>query len=479
MRELEHTRNLPSPAPAYYLYTDFRGQLPAMTFSYRRNLGFLQTLKGALLLAAAFAVVESAPAFAADNAGDKQIKEIAAQLKKQEQRLEDQEKLLQRQQQMLSQQSAIIQRQQQNLDALQASRAAETQPRVMPAEYQQPAPMAIEAAPAPRPTRSFAQNDTPDRPVGEAPKQEEQPPQVVESLPEGLAVLTPQGHFVATPSLEYTQTSNDRLVYRGVVIVPGINLGEVEASTDDQTILSSVLDGRYGITKNLEVEVRVPFVFADDRATLLSQGPSGSATQSIYIQGKGIGDVELSGRYQINQGLDDWPVFVANARVKTITGKGPYDIDRDSAGIAKEVALGSGFWGFQGGFSMLKVSDPAVLFASVGYLYSMPKDINKTIGGVFVGHVAPSNSVSASMGFGFAVNPDFSFSMGYEHSHVFPQISILGGTRQETTSLEVGAMTVGMSYRVSQQTFLNGNFEFGVTHDAPDLRAVVSLPLNY
>lgn len=455
-----------------------------MTDRVRKNPKVLQTLALALAIATGAAAAESASAAPpVDNSEAAQLKEIATQLQRQEKRLADQERQLHSQQDALARQAAVIERQRQDLDALQARRAA--QARVIPATYNQPAeaePLAPVAQPPPPPRRPrirVTQADAPTSPVGEAPSQDEQPPQVVESLPEGLAVLTPQGHFVVTPSLEYTQTSNDRLVYRGVVIVPGINLGEVEASTDDQTILGSVLDGRYGVTKNFEIEVRVPFMFADDRATLLSQGPSGSATQSIYISGKGIGDVELSGRYQINEGFDDWPVFVANVRAKSDTGMGPYDIKRDPSGIAQSVALGSGFWGFQGGFSMLKITDPAVLFASVGYLYSLPKDINKTIGNVFVGRVSPSNSVSLSMGFGFAVNPDFSFSMGYEHSHVFPQVSILGGTRQETTSLEVGSMTVGMSYRVTKQTFLNGNFEFGVTHDAPDLRAVVSLPLNY
>jgi len=67
------------------------------------------------------------------------------------------------------------------------------------------------------------------------------------------------------------------------------------------------------------------------------------------------------------------------------------------------------------------------------------------------------------MGMGFAVNPDFSFSLGYEHNHVFPQETELGTTLQHTTSLEVGAMTLGMAYRLSPTMSLNANFEFGVT----------------
>jgi hypothetical protein len=223
----------------------------------------------------------------------------------------------------------------------------------------------------------------------------------------------------------------------------------------------------------------VPYVWSDDRATVLSQGPNGSATQSVYLQDSGIGDIELGARYQINNGLQDWPIFVGNARVKLDTGMGPFEIKRDAAGIAQEVALGSGFVGFSGGFSVLKITDPAVLFGSVNYVYNLPKDINQTIGNVLVGEVDPSNTINANLGFGFAINPEFSFSLGYSHSYVMPQTTMLGTTRQQTTSLQVGALTMGMAYRLGNNVSLNGNFEFGVTAAAPDMRAVFSLPTSF
>jgi hypothetical protein len=319
----------------------------------------------------------------------------------------------------------------------------------------------------------------PESPVGEAPVRSQEPPQVVQSLPQGLAVLTPQGRFTVMPSLEYTQTTSDRLVFLGVVIVPGINLGEVTASTDDRSIVTAAADVRYGITERLEIEARIPFTFADDRATVLVQAPQGSATQSLYVSNMGMGDMEFGARYQINHGADDWPIFVANSRFKMDTGSGPFDIRRNIAGIAEEVPLGSGFMGIEGGFSVLKLSDHAVLYGSMNLIYQIPKDINQTIGGVLVGRVEPSSSIGMTMGMGFAVNPDLSFSLGYEHNHVFPQYTELGTTRQHTTSLEVGAMTMGMAYRLGPRTSLNANFEFGITAAAPDVRVVFSLPITF
>jgi hypothetical protein len=399
----------------------------------------------------------SLPAMAQDNAAlEQRLKDIEDQLKAQKQLLDAQGAVIAQQQKVLS-----------GLGRVQQIPAATTW-----SGFQRPVVTTTEGT-------QIAQADTPNTPVGQAPEQSEEPPQVIQSLPEGLAVLTPTGQFVLTPSVEYTHTANDRLVYRGVVIVPGINLGAVEASSDSRSIAVMAADVRYGLFDGFELEARIPYTWSDDRATVLSQGPSGSATQSLYLQDSGLGDIEFGARYQINRGLDDWPIFVANAKIKLDNGMGPYDIKRDSAGIAQQIALGSGFMAVQGGVSFLKVSDPAVLFGSLTYVYQVAKDINQNIGGVFVGGVDPSSSIGMNLGFGFAVNPEFSFSFGYSHSYVLPQYTVLGGTQQHTNSIQVGSLTLGIAYRLSPKLSLNTNFEFGVTADAPDMRAVFSFPLTF
>jgi hypothetical protein len=418
------------------------------------------------------------PARAQDTSLDQRIKKITDELKAQEKKLAAQERALKAQADAIEQQAAIVEAQRKQIVQLR-DEAAKPQPKLTQIDASSPAPQPAQVAQArPEPPAAPPPPSPPSRPVGEAPKEEQQP-QVIQSLPRGLAVLTPAQHFILTPSIEYTQATANRLVYEGVVIVPGINIGEVTASTDDRSIFAAVADIRYGITDRLEAELRVPVIFSDDRATVLSQGPQGSATQSLYLSNKGIGDINLGGRYQINDGADDWPIFIANLRSNLDTGVGPFNIRRNPAGIAQSVAIGSGFMGLQGGFSMLKITDPAVLYASASYIYQFPKNINQTIGTVAVGEVDPSNSVNATMGFGFAVNPDFSFSLGYNHYHVFPQITYLGGTRQTSTSLEVGTLNLGMAYRLRQNMSLNANFQFGVTADAPNMYMVISLPTSY
>lgn len=448
-------------------------RLRAMPFDDIRTRGSRKSyaIVGILSLALLGGIGCAGRAKAADTSLDKKIRALSAQLELQQKELAAQKQELDTLRALLARKSGAV-----DQDTLADQEGRGISP---PVASGSPTRGASEDSDGEQVAQNASSTvSAPGKPVGRPP--EEQPErQVVQSLPEGLAVLLPQGHFALTPSVEYTQTTNDRLVYRGVVIVPGINLGEVEASTDDRSIVSGVADLRFGVTNRLEFEARVPFTYSSDRATILSQGPNGSATQTLNLSNSGLGDVELGARYQLNRGLDDWPVFVANARVKTDTGLGPFDVKRDPAGIAEQVALGSGFWAIEGGFSVLKVSDPAVLFGSVNYTYGIAKNVDKTIGTVYVGRVEPSDAIGATLGFGFAVNPEFSFSVGYQHDYVFPQKTMLGTTAQSTTSLEVGALTLGMAYRLSSIASVNANFEFGVTNDAPDMRAVFSVPVNF
>jgi long-subunit fatty acid transport protein len=128
---------------------------------------------------------------------------------------------------------------------------------------------------------------------------------------------------------------------------------------------------------------------------------------------------------------------------------------------------------------MLYPSDPAVIFASLSYFAHLPKDIDKVEGDVRVGRVDPGDSIGMGIGFAFALNQRFSYSLGYKHNYIRPTETELNDTTQKSKSLQVGALTFGLSYRVTDRFSLNGNFEFGVTEDAPDMRFVLRVPVLF
>ncbi len=322
-----------------------------------------------------------------------------------------------------------------------------------------------------------AQIPPPARPtVGEPPPPVA--PAEVAAVPEGYGVLTPKGHGVIEPSIDFTHGSSDRLVFRGVEIVTGIQIGVIEASDADRNAISGAVSLRYGLTDRLEIEARAPYVYRDDRVTTLAQRDE-TITRSYHLDGHDIGDVEVSARYQINRGLKGWPVFIAGLRYKSDTGTSPFEVERDQFGVATDLATGSGFWAIEGSLNFLYPTDPIVLFGGLSYQSHQPKAIDRIVGEVLVRKVDPGDAAALNVGFGFALNPRFSFSLGYKHAYIWPTRSVLGNTLQESESLQVGALTFGWSLALTDRISLNNAYEIGATSDAPDMRVVVRLPIRF
>ena len=385
----------------------------------------------------------------------------------------------------LTRQAAQIERQQVEIDELRAGRSDElarltatgagVERPIRTAALLPDVPNAISEGPRVKPVA-----EGPPSPVGERPI--EQGRSEISAIPPELGVLTPRGHFVFDPSLEYVRTSNNRFVFRGVELVPGVQLGVIEVSDAVRDTGVATFATRYGVTSRLEIEARIPYVGRHDRVTTIRQRDD-TVARSSEPDGQGIGDVEFATRYQLNSGQRGLPVFVANARVKSPTGQGPYDVNYDAFGVPTELATGSGFWAVEGGLTMLYPSDPAIIFASLTYLHNIPRDIDKTIGAganaVLVGRVAPGDAIGASLGFGLSLNPRFSVSFGYSHSYIFPTDSKLSGVDVSSQPLQVGSLLMGWSFRLTDRVTLNNSFEFGVTSDAPDLRVVFRAPYRF
>ncbi len=406
------------------------------------------------------------PAQAAEDSIDGLLARMAAQ----DQRIAEQER-------RLSEQAAVIEAQGAEIRALRV-RGEEAL-----AELRGGRRLAAAAPPSPGPTQVAVRQvepplpGMPGRPVGEAPPAERQAENTA-AIPEGMGVLTPKGGLQIEPSFEFSRSSANRLVFRGVEIIPGVQLGVIDASDADRDTLVGTLAARYGLTDRIEVEARIPYLYRHDRVTIVAQRDE-SVTRTTTLEAQDFGDAEFAARYQINRGLAGQPIFVANLRVKPPTGKSPYDVGYDEFGVATGLATGSGFWGTELGLTMLYPTDPAVIFAGLGYLYNAPRDIDKIVGSVPVGEVDPGDSISASVGFGLALNPRFSISLGYSHHYIFATKSELGTTTQKSNTLQVGALQFGWSFRLTERLSLSNNFEFGVTSDAPDMRVVVRLPYRF
>ncbi len=338
-------------------------------------------------------------------------------------------------------------------------------------------PRSEEERPADKQSAADAQK--PAGPVGVAPQSQSEvlPSWMVRTfdLP-GAGVLTPKGTLIVEPYLQYAHLSNSRVTLTGFTIVPALTIGLINVQSVSRDIYTASLVGRYGITNRLEVEVRVPYLYREDSITQRPVAtPSQADTLSIF-NGSGLGDVETTGRFQVNEGGPDKPYFVAFTRFKSTTGKGPFSVPRDPVtGVQTELPTGSGFYIFQPGLTFLYPSDPVVLFGSMSFIYNKPRDV-----GGQIGHVDPGSGGNANVGLGLSLNEKLTLTLGYDHT-VFSRPTSASNLLLTTAphATQIGVLLIGGAYRWSDRSFVNFVVGVGVTREAPDLQVTLRVPTAF
>lgn len=309
--------------------------------------------------------------------------------------------------------------------------------------------------------------------VGVRPADENDRPEVA-VLNDVGGILTPKGTLFAEPSFDYTVTSDNRFFFQGIEIVDAILIGAIEATDSNRRARTEGLGLRYGVTDRLEVDGRISWVNRNDRISGVAIDDR--STLFREVNGSGLGDAELGIHYQLTGGRN-FPFTVLNLRAKAPTGVGPFDVERDRRGIERELPSGSGFWTIEPSATFILPSDPAVVFANIGYQMNMTTRPDSTFGEFYIREVSPGDAIRASVGIGLAVNDRFSFSLGYDQSAFFSTRTVLESIATPGTFVEtrqqpsmVGSFLFGGSYTLNDRIRLNLNTSFGATDEAPDMR---------
>jgi hypothetical protein len=307
--------------------------------------------------------------------------------------------------------------------------------------------------------------------VGEAPKEEKRPE--ITAISDVGGVLTPRGQFVLEPQVEYSHASTRRFFFSGVEIVDAVLIGAIEAESSNHDVLTGALAARYGITNRLEADIRVPYVYRDDT----EQDPIQATNRSV--NGSGIGDIEAGLHYQMNNGLNGWPFFIANLRGTAATGKGPFDVDYNTQGQQTDLPTGSGFWSVEPSLTIIYPTDPVVLFGNLGYTAVLANDVNKTIAGTHYERVDPGDIIKFAFGMGIGLNRAISLSLGYENDTVLATSTKVSTGTVHSDRLQVGSFLMGFSMRLNPKRSVNINLQVGATQDAPDVQLTLRTPLAF
>ena len=337
------------------------------------------------------------------------------------------------------------------------------------------------------------------QPVGRAPESDTRPPEIAQIF-EQPGVLTPPGKFVLEPSLEFDYSANGRVALVGFTIIPAILIGLIDVRQIKATTAIATLTGRYGVSKRFELEAQVPYVYSYTD-TISREIFTGTAVDNVFeSSGHGLGDIELTARYQINQGGPDRPFWVGWLRYKSRTGKDLFEVVTDcvtrcvanatGTGLPLELPTGSGFESLQPGVTWLYPSDPVVFFGSFSYLHNLErKNVSRTVltGAPPgfpqtttdpIGDLKAGDVLGFNVGLGLALNEKAAISIGYDHSWV-DRTEQNGEPLPASVRVMLGTLLLGGSYRFNDHMSLNVSLGVGVTRDTPDTTLMVRLPITF
>ncbi|MBV9017783.1 MAG: hypothetical protein JO058_19210 [Alphaproteobacteria bacterium] len=446
-------------------------------------------------------------AFAEDTA--EELKQLRASIEKELTDLKKREQKLRQEFLRLDQKSQLLDQQLRRLRAAgtvpgSATPAGPTGGAVPPAGTGPNPPAGPEVAQTSAPTGTASQVPGSNAPAASAPPPTEAAPitgpsaeqqqarQVVETAPTLSTVggvLTPKGQIVIDPSIEYDYWSQNQLGVNGFQIIPGITFGNIFVTRFEQNITTAAVTVRGGVTDQLELNAKFPFVYnAGSTASLIPVGPNAELL-SVSANGVGIGDIQFGASYQFNSGQNGWPIFVGNFLFKTATGISPFDLPiitvndpngQFLAGTPSKLATGTGFYALEPSVTVLLPTAPGVLFANLQYLHDLERTqpIRDRQGGPPTPvKLQPGESPSVTFGIGFALNDRAALTLSYQQTHVFTAYA--DGQPITGSPYSFGTFNFGLGYQISQALRLNLSVGIGAGPNTPAAKVLIELPYKF
>jgi hypothetical protein len=369
------------------------------------------------------------------------------------------------------------------LDALRGTGGADTPQTGLPAPVTGSNTQAADARP-PVPNQPDA--------VGRAPEQQAQRTPEVAPIFETPGVLTPRGKAIFEPSIQYGYSSSNRVALVGYTVIPALLIGLLDVREVKRNSTTGSATIRYGVGNRMEIEAKVPYVYRSDSTVSRELFTGTAAERAFETSGKGVGDVEIGARYQLNEGGADKPYYIAGLRFKSRTGRDPFEVTTDcqtrcigqnvtGTGLPLDLPTGSGFYSLQPSLTWLLPSDPAIFFGTFSYTHNFKRsNIYRTVQEgerELLGTIDPGNVLGFNVGMGLALNEKASFSIGYDHNSV-SRMRQNGQVIPGSVRIQLGTLLLGGSYRLSNNRTLNLSVGAGLTRDTPDVTLMVRMPFN-
>jgi hypothetical protein len=306
-------------------------------------------------------------------------------------------------------------------------------------------------------------------------------------------VLTPRGKVVFEPSVQYGYSSSNRVALVGYTVIPALLIGLLDVREVKRNTTTGTATFRYGFDNRLELEAKIPYVYRSDSTVSREIFTGTAAERAFETSGKGIGDIELGWRYQLNDGGVDTPYYIAGLRFKSRTGRDPFQVVTDcqtrcvgqnvtGTGLPLDLPTGSGFYSLQPSVTWLLPSDPAIFFGGFSYTKNFKRgNVYRTVlngDKELLGTVEPGDVFGFNFGMGLALNERASFSIGYDHNSV-GRMHQNGLVIPGSVRVQLGTLLLGYSYRLKNNRTLSVSVGAGLTRDTPDVTLMVRMPFTF
>ncbi|MBI4753951.1 MAG: transporter [Betaproteobacteria bacterium] len=315
----------------------------------------------------------------------------------------------------------------------------------------------------------------------------------------GTDVLVQQEHglfdrrFTLETGLSYTRYDRRQLVLSGLLLVDAIFLGEINLDQSRSNLWTFDVTGRYGVSDAMVVDFNLPFIYRSNQ--FMSGGVGGvaaSMSEATLTTGPRLGDASIGAGFHMLREAAGRPDVVGSVRLRMPSGQHPFgvkthkpDANNDSLSVPQRIPTGNGVWSATFLASVLKSSDPLMLFANLGYQHNFKRhfdDISSAPNVVSPGEVKLGDAVQWGMGVALAMNEKTSLSLAFSQT-----VSRATRTRQDGAgwSKVIGSeansamFSAGLTHALNERMSLVATVGLGLTPDAPDFTVGLKFPYTF
>ena len=288
------------------------------------------------------------------------------------------------------------------------------------------------------------------------------------------------GKFQLNFSETYSHSDTNQLYVSGFGVLPIVVVGNVNVQRLRRDTFSTSISASYKLTNTMQVSLNVPYQYmvahTSDAGGLRGSSVVTTSTDE-KTQTSELGDISASLSYAFLRETMGRPSVNLGLSVKARNGRDVFETPDPAA----KPPAGSGFYSIRGTISANKSSAPAVLYGTIGYVYSIkrnkilytPKGKPPTI----IDSYQAGPGVNFAQGIGISLNYDVSLNFSFAESINFS--SKVNGSEVANSSSTALSFTMGGSYRVSNKTSISLSFTQGLSNDAGGFSMTLNVPWRF